>query len=90
MDIGEVHNSGEEKIVPMRRETFPAVSGRFARKLRRAQTVHLDGVCPVCGGRARWQKDIPLVNGKYDHEKWVCKKCHSKFDRKDLKNVKYV
>lgn len=85
-----MEDSVESKIVPMRREMFPALSGRSARKLRRANTVHLDGLCPNCGERARWQKDIPLVNGKWDHNKWVCKYCNSKFDRKDFKYVKYA
>ena len=88
----EVLNGGTlengEKVVPYRKERFPSLSGRSARKLKRAQTVHLDGMCPACGGRARFQKDIPVTREQTLHNKWVCKSCGKIWNREEFKYVK--
>ena len=67
------------------------LSGRSRRKLLRLNTIHLRGLCPVCGDQTvRFYKEI-VFNGKANqHNKWYCKKCHNTFDRKDLEYVKYV
>lgn len=61
---------------------MPALTGSFKRKLVRANTVHLKGMCPSCGefGMRYSQKE----------KKWVCKKCGTKAERKDLDYVKHV
>ena len=90
----EVLNSGTledgKQVVPFRRERFANLSGRSARKLKRANTVHLDGMCPSCGGRARWQKDIPVTKDKTEHNKWVCKNCRKIWKKEDFKYAKHI
>lgn len=84
----------EKKIVPLKRENFPALSGRSKRRLMRQNTVHLDGFCPECGSRCRWKKTVlkGYEGGKpvYLHDKWVCQnpECRKKWDRKDFTYVK--
>ena len=91
---GVEHQVNGNRIVPLKKEVFPSLSGRSKRRLMRQNTVHLDGFCPSCGSRCRWKKTIlnGYVNGKpiYIHSKWVCqnKECGKKWDRKDFEYVK--
>ena len=64
---------------------FATPTGRFARMVKRALTVHHTGVCPNCGGRLRFRKDIPTGKGKYEHNKWVCQKCNSIYAKEGVK-----
>lgn len=86
LENGTLENG--EKIVPMRREMFPNLSGRSARKLKRANTVHLDGMCPACGGRARFCRDIPIASDKVVHNRWRCNNCGKIWNREEFKYVK--
>ena len=82
------------KIIPFKKEMFPALSGRSKRRLLRNNTVHLDGFCPECGSRCRWKKTVlkGYESGVavYLHDKWVCQnpECRKKWDRKDFKYVR--
>ena len=71
----EFRDDSGKRVKPM--IVFRATSGRFKRMLQRAQTVHKEGVCPNCGGRLRWRKDIYKGKGEYEHNKWVCSKCNN-------------
>ena len=68
------------------------LSGRTKRRLKRMNTIHLQGLCPVCGDQpVRFYKDLVFAHGKEaEHNKWYCKKCGKTFDRKDLEYVKYI
>lgn len=79
-------------IHPMVRTMYPNLSGRSKRKLFRQNTVHLRGICPICGKPSmKYAKDIFISAKKTDHNKWVCGKCGTRATREELKNnVKYV
>ncbi len=86
-----MNNTVSNGIHPLQKIQIANLSGYSKRKLQRRNTVHLRGKCPKCGEYGmKFVKDIPLVSGKYDHNKWVCKKCGNKATRKDLEYVKYV
>lgn len=78
-------------------ETKPIVNvdnlaGYSRRKLKRMNTVHLQGVCPKCQDQpVKFYKDLIFgPSRKTEHNKWYCKKCKRTFRREDLKDVKYV
>jgi len=62
---------------------FRAASGRFKRMLKRNQTIHTEYICDKCGGRVRFKKDIPVGNGKYEHNKWVCLGCGTMYHKEE-------
>ncbi len=70
---------------------FASLSGGSKRKLVRANTVHLRGICPACGsGGMKWYKRIALKNGSSYSGVWYCKNCNHVSNRKELEYVKYA
>lgn len=67
------------------------LSGRSKRRLKRMNTVHLEGLCPNCKDEpVRFYKDLVFKGRNPEHNKWYCKKCKKTFRREDLKYVKYI
>ena len=56
------------------------LSGRSLRKIKRANTVHLLGLCPGCGATLRYNKHL---GG------WHCWTCQKTYKRSEFKYVKY-
>ena len=69
----------------------PSITGRFAIKLKRQNTVHLRGVCPRCGTEnVKFYKDVTLKGSNNTmHDIWFCRKCGKASSFKELKYVKY-
>lgn len=87
--------TGQEELfdgtpVPSKKIFYPALSGRSKRKLDRAKTVHLRGICPKCGAtNMKWHKVLYIKGEAVTAKKWYCKKCGKTADRDELKYVKY-
>lgn len=54
-------------------------AGKFARKLLRANTVHLYGVCPDDKKRMRYVKNKRISKDKY-FTGWYCEECNARID----------
>lgn len=76
-------------INPLVKVKVANLSGRSKRKVARANTVHLRGICPFCGAdNMKFHKVIYMKPVK--HDVWYCKKCGKTADREDLEYVKYA
>lgn len=80
-----------ENPVALEHQIFPALSGRSKRRLERAKTVHLRGICPQCGKtNMKFHKRLYLKGSNVQLNKWYCKNCGKAATREELKYVKYV
>lgn len=77
-------------INPLLKVKIANVAGYSKRKMDRANTIHLRGVCPKCGKFGmKYVKYMP-TKSKSIKNKWYCKHCGTSATREELKYVKYV
>lgn len=76
--------------IPSEKIFYPALSGRSKRKLDRAKTIHLRGICPQCGKtNMKFYKKLYIKGSEVKTNKWYCQRCGKTASREELKYVKY-
>lgn len=68
---------------------YAPLTGNFARRIYRLNTVHFRGTCPKCGRtNLKFAKDVQIGKNVF-HNVWVCPKCVKTFSKNELKEGKY-